>query len=136
MGYKSSYSQSLTFVRGVLNIDTQTRKGLAQARTANLIDSGLVDVIVSSYFFDSILLFKPTFRGRAFIILRHPVYQLESVFYAQQSNRPELEGMALEEFVNRGDHHDNWLVRSLTNDMTGVLTEEVSSQIIMMRKCQ
>jgi hypothetical protein len=56
--------QSLTFIDGVLNIDTQTQIGLAKARANNIVSTGLVDVFTTGYFLDGITLFKPRHRGR------------------------------------------------------------------------
>jgi len=110
--------ESLAYIGGVLNVDTQSRKGLVQARSANLIESGLVDVIDTSYFFEGLLLFKPSHRARIFTILRHPVHQAEQLFHAQKKI------VSFEEFLTSDNYHDNWLVRSLTNDKSGEVTED------------
>ncbi|KAL7537377.1 hypothetical protein ACHAWF_005743 [Thalassiosira exigua] len=112
--------ESLTFIKGVLNIDTQTRQGLARARSNNIIDSGLVDVFATSYFYEGMLLFKPQYRGRAFTILRHPVYRAESLYRSRNPNK-KYEG--LPGYLESEDYIDNWMVRSLTNDKTGTLSE-------------
>ncbi len=51
-------------------------------------------------------------------MLRHPVHQAEQLFHAQKKV------VSFEDFVMSDDYHDNWLVRSLTNDKVGVVTED------------
>ncbi|KAL7537378.1 hypothetical protein ACHAWF_005744 [Thalassiosira exigua] len=113
--------ETLTFIKGVLNIDTQTRQGLARARSNSIIESGLVDVFATSYFYEGMLLFKPEHRGRAFTILRHPVYRAESMYRSRNPNK-EYEGLS--GYLESGDYTDNWVVRSLTNEKTDTLSED------------
>lgn len=113
--------ESLTYIRGVLNIDTQTLKGLANARSNELADSGLVDVFTTSYFLGGVMLFKPTFKGRAFTILRHPVLRAGDLYRSRHSS---LEGIDISGYLESPNYIDNWVVRSLTNDKTGELTED------------
>jgi hypothetical protein len=116
--------ESLTFINGILNIDTQSRKGLSQARSANLIESGLVDVIVSSYFLEGILLFKPHHQGRAFTILQHPVARTERLYFYHKSSKLEFEGLSMLDYLQSDVYKDNWIVRSLINVKAGELNED------------
>ena len=109
--------ESLTYIDGVLNVDTQTRKGLANARQQNLIDLGFVDVIATSYFLDGTMIFNNNHKGRAFTILQHPVMQAEKLFNSRDwGNFPE--------YIQSTQYIDNWVVRSLTNNKQGELTED------------
>ena len=115
---KRKNPESLTFIDGVLNIDVQTFSGLQKARSKNIIDLGLLDVFTTSYFWEGMLLFKPHHRGRAFTVLYHPVRRIESWYKVQG------EGEGLQKYLESPIYIDNWLVRSLTNDKKGQLTEE------------
>jgi hypothetical protein len=133
---KITSPESLTFVDGVLNIDTQTLDGLKRARAINLVDSGLVDVIVSSYFFEGMMLFNPTHQGRAFTFLPHPVYQTESLYRSLKRNHENFSGVDIGDWVHSDAFNDNWVVRSLVNQHKGELTEEhlVVAKIILNQK--
>ena len=111
----------MTFIDGVLNIDTQTLNGLAHARANKIIDSGLVDVFSTSYFLEGMLLFRTNRRGRAFTILQHPVLRAESLYHSRHST---LEWLGLPGYLESAHYIDNWVVRSLTNEKKGTLTEE------------
>mmetsp|Transcript_21281 Transcript_21281/g.34799 ORF Transcript_21281/g.34799 Transcript_21281/m.34799 type:complete len:300 (+) Transcript_21281:538-1437(+) len=113
--------ESYKFIGGVINIDTQTLQGIAKAQSNNVIDSGLVDVFATSYFFEGMLLFKPQHKGRAFTILQHPVRRAESLYHSRDSS---LEGLELSGYLESPNYIDNWVVRSLTNDKRGNLTED------------
>ena len=134
---KLASPESLTFVDGVLNIDTQTLGGLQRARATNLVDSGLVDVIVSSYFFAGMMLFNPIHQGRAFTFLPHPVYQAESLYRSLKLRYPEnFNEVEIGDWVQSDAFNDNWVVRSLVNQHKGELTEDhlVVAKIILARK--
>ncbi|KAL7535677.1 hypothetical protein ACHAXR_006663 [Thalassiosira sp. AJA248-18] len=113
--------ESLTFIEGVLNIDTQTRNGLVNARAHNFIDLGLVDVYATSYFLEGMLLFRPDHKARVFTILQHPVLRVERLY---QSRGSSLKKLLLLEYLESPHYVDNWVVRSLTNEKTGNLTED------------
>ena len=134
---KMASPESLTFVNGVLNIDTQTLAGLQRARDTNLVDSGLVDVIVTSYFFEGMMLFNPTHQGRAFTFMPHPVYQTESLYRSLKARYPEnFDGVDLADWVQSDAFNDNWVVRSLINQHSGELTEDhlIIAKTILAKK--
>ena len=119
--HSNQTTKSMEFIDGVLNIDTQTLKGLAKARANKVIDSGLVDVFATSYFLEGTLLFTTNHRGRAFTILQHPVRRAESLFHSRHTT---LEWLGLPGFIESDHYIDNWLVRSLTNIKRGDITED------------
>ena len=134
---KMASPESLTFVNGVLNIDTQTLAGLQRAKDTNLVDSGLVDVIVTSYFFEGMMLFNPTHQGRAFTFMPHPVYQTESLYRSLKTKYPEnFDGIDLADWVQSDAFNDNWVVRSLINQHSGELTEDhlIIAKTILAKK--
>ncbi|KAL9180809.1 hypothetical protein ACHAXT_011262 [Thalassiosira profunda] len=113
--------ESLELVDGVVNVDVQSLKGLAKARSNNIVDAGAIDVFASSYFLEATLLFKPEHKGRAFAMLRHPVLRAETLYNTLASRRDDS-GLAA--FVESFDYIDNWVVRSLTNIKTGALSDD------------
>jgi hypothetical protein len=115
--------ESLEYIGGVLNIDTQTRAGLAAARANDVLGTGLVDVIATSYFLEGIMLYNQQHRGRAFTILNHPVHRVENLYLSRKDN-DESAGLSIMEYLLSTRHIDNWVVRSLTNDKLGKLTEK------------
>ena len=115
--------ESLEYIGGVLNIDTQTRAGLAAARANDVLGTGLVDVIATSYFLEGIMLFNHKHRGRAFTILNHPVHRVENLYLSRKDN-DESAGLSIIDYLQSTSHIDNWVVRSLTNDKLGKLTED------------
>ena len=78
--------ESLTFIDGVLNIDTQTIKGLANARSNKVLDRRIVDVFATSYFLEGMMLFNANNKGRAFTILQHPVVRAESLYLSRDTS--------------------------------------------------
>ena len=115
--------ESLEYIGGVLNIDTQTRAGLATARANDVLGKGLVDVIATSYFLEGIMLYNHQHRGRAFTILNHPVHRVENLYLSRKDD-DESAGLSIMEYLQSTRHIDNWVVRTLTNDKLGTLTEE------------
>lgn len=65
----------------IINVDTSTPEGIQEARDLHLADSGMVDVIASSFVLSASSLFNANHRGRAFTILRHPVDNAASLFW-------------------------------------------------------
>lgn len=113
--------ESLTFIDGVLNIDTQTIKGLANARSNKILDRRIVDVFATSYFLEGMMLFNANNKGRAFTILQHPVVRAESLYLSRDAS---LEELTFSEYIESKEYFDNWVVRSLTNNKRGELTED------------
>lgn len=111
----------------VVNVDTATPSGILQAQSLNLADSGMVDVIISSYVLSSSALFTQAHRGRAFTLLRHPVDSAASIYMARKVHSKELRelDLPLEQYVNQTWYPDNFMVRQLTGVLPGVtLTED------------
>lgn len=111
----------MEYVDGTLNFDAESRDGLGNARSKDIIGMGLVDVIATSHFLEGMFLFKPDHRGRAFTILEHPVVRGEKEY---RSRDPSLRGLVLLGFLESPHYVDNFMIRSLTNDKKGRITED------------
>jgi len=117
---------SLEFVTDiVVNVDTQTPQGIADAHDMQLIDSGMVDMISSPHSISAAALFTPYHPGRAFTIMQHPVVTAVSKFAERKRIRPTLRKMSLAEYAVQDYYPDNWMVRQLTGTIPGdELTED------------
>ena len=56
-----------------VNVDTTTIEGIAKAKRLNLVNSGMVDAIVTHYVFEASELFSPGHRGKFFTVIRDPI---------------------------------------------------------------
>ena len=64
-----------------VNVDTTSPGAIEEARNIGLINSGLVQTIVSSFFYEATTLFTPVHKGRMITLLRHPVDRANSMFH-------------------------------------------------------
>jgi hypothetical protein len=110
---------SLEMVHDVIvNVDTSTPEGIAEAHDLGLVDSDMVDFISSSFVLSASSLFTPQHRGRAFTILRHPIDAAASNFYTRKVKHPELRGKyTLAQYVSKNYFIDNWNTRQLTGTL-------------------
>ena len=122
---------SLKFILFVL-VDTTTPNGIQRAKSLNLVDSGLADIIFTPLLHDAAQLFNGTsHQGRIFCIFRHPIERAISLFHYLKKASWEptfserlksiksVEDYAISEFAE-----DNWLVRFLTNKLTEHLSRD------------
>ena len=110
---------SLEMVHDVIvNIDTSSPEGIAEAHELGLVDSNMVDFLSSSFVLSASSLFTPQHRGRAFTILRHPIDAAASNFYDRRVKHPELRGKyTLAQYVSKNYFVDNWVTRQLTGTL-------------------
>ncbi|KAL7479530.1 hypothetical protein ACHAW6_005256 [Cyclotella cf. meneghiniana] len=101
----------------IINVDTSTPEGIAEAHKLGLVDSNKVDFISSRYALSASSLFTPQHRGRAFTILRHPIDLAASNFFARKALHPELRSLTLVQYVNKNYYADNWITRQLTGTL-------------------
>lgn len=110
------------------NVDTSTPMGLQRAAEIGLIPSRIVDVVLTPHVREATKLFDTHHKGRLFALFRNPVERVVSLYYFLRMPDQEaviglnVREMTLEQFAS--DISENWMVRSLTNAMTGPLTEE------------
>ena len=140
---KTEAKASMEYVRdGVLNMDTATPDGLRHSFEEELVDSGMVDVIISNYFLAGTALFNEHHYGNAFTIMRHPITQALSLFHYrrkakwERSYRKELMHITFEAYISSPAYVDNWMTRQLTNSIPSVeLTEaDLQRAVLIMRK--
>ena len=110
------------------NVDTSTPLGIQRAADIGLIPARIVDVVLTPHVRDAAKLFDKHHKGRLFTLFRNPVDRVVSLYYFLRMPDQEaviglnVREMSLEQFA--ADISENWMVRSLTNTMTGPLTEE------------
>jgi Sulfotransferase family len=110
------------------NVDTSTPLGLQRAAEVGLVPSRIVDVILTPHVREATKLFDAHHKGRLFALFRNPVDRVVSLYYFLRMPDQEaiiglnVRDMSLEQFST--DISENWMVRSLTNTMSGPLTEE------------
>jgi len=119
------------------NVDTTTPLGIQRSAELGLVPSRMVDVIVTPQLHEGTKLFDEHHRGRLFTVVRNPVERLTSLYYflrmPDQSASVALgvNKMTLEQFA--GEFSENWMVRSLTNSMTGPIDKghlDVAKEIL------
>ncbi|KAL7516494.1 hypothetical protein ACHAWX_001502 [Stephanocyclus meneghinianus] len=108
----------------IINVDTSTPEGIAEAHKLKLIDSNMVDFISSRYVLSATSLFTSQHLGRAFTILRHPIDAAASNFYTRKRKNEDLRSLTLAEYTTKDYYVDNWVTRQLT----GTLPEEELTQ--------
>lgn len=106
-----------------INVDTTTPLGLQRANELGLVPSRMVDVIATPRLYDATKIFDDHHQGRLFTVVRNPIDRVTSLYYflrmPDQTAAYALgvDKMTLEEFA--GTFSENWMVRTLTNTMTG-----------------
>lgn len=110
------------------NVDTSTPMGIQRAAEIGLIPSRIVDVVLTPHVREAAKLFDTHHKGRLFALFRNPVDRVVSLYYFLRMPDQEaviglnVRDMSLEQFAS--DISENWMVRSLTNVMTGPLLDE------------
>jgi len=111
-----------------VNVGTDTPTAIIEARKIKLVESGMVQTIASSFFYEGTFLFTPDHRGRMVTMLRHPVERAHSLFhYLAQATweptyDPALASMSFLDYGRSNRAEDNWIVRYLTNRKQGPLS--------------
>ena len=110
-----------------MNVDTSTPEGISRARSLNLAQSGMVDVIITPHVYETAEIFDSAHKGRMFAMIRHPVERAVSMFYYLQkatwepSYDPQLQYMSIEDYVASHKVEENWMTRFLVNKKSAPL---------------
>mmetsp|Transcript_59653 Transcript_59653/g.69716 ORF Transcript_59653/g.69716 Transcript_59653/m.69716 type:complete len:543 (-) Transcript_59653:56-1684(-) len=106
----------------VVNIDISNPSSIANAKSLGLVESGLVEIIVSFYFWEASSLFTPARGGRAIAFLRHPIDRSISMYHHLRKVSPDVESMSLLEYAESSFCEENWMTQHLSNSFSGPLT--------------
>lgn len=113
-----------------VNVDTTTPRGIEMAKSLRLIESGLAEIVFSSFLYKASSLFTEENHGRLFTVLRHPVDRAVSMFrYLQYADweptySPHFVNMTIEEYARTRAVENNWMTRFLSDTISGTITEE------------
>mmetsp|Transcript_34410 Transcript_34410/g.58355 ORF Transcript_34410/g.58355 Transcript_34410/m.58355 type:complete len:670 (+) Transcript_34410:33-2042(+) len=108
-----------------VNVDTTTIPGIQRAVDLGLANSGMANIVVSSYLHESAALFDLHHQGRAFILLRDPVERATSMYWHRIKELGDLESsVTIEDYAQGNGIENNWMCRFLADRMTGELTKE------------
>jgi len=108
-----------------VNVDTTTIPGIQRAVDLGLSNSGLANVVISSYFHESAALFDLTHQGRAFLLLRDPIVRATSMYWHRIKEVGDLDlTTTIEDYAQGNGIENNWMCRFLANRMTGELTKD------------
>lgn len=110
-----------------VNVDTTTVTGIKRAKEMGLIESGLADVIMTSYIHEIVTLVNSSNikegSMKCFTLIRHPIRRAESMFHNfRNSAGDELQNITIAEYANSIYSEENWMVRFLTNEMSEPLS--------------
>jgi hypothetical protein len=125
-----------------VNVDTTTLDGIERAKRLRLIQSGLADVLYSTYLNEMSGLFSENYRARVFTMIRNPISRAVSMYsYLQEAvARGEMSSaflyQTIEDYAQSPHMENNLLTRLLVNQMEGPLKAEhmLQAKEILRRK--
>ena len=101
-----------------------------RAADMGLVQSQLADVIVTPHIYTAVTtLFDQGHRARMFTTIRHPIERAVSMFHYlsvadwEPTYDPDLAFVNVEMYARSDRVENNWMVRFLTGELTGDLTE-------------
>ena len=112
--------QTITMENGwkFINVDLSSKKGIFKAQTWDLVQSRQADVIVSPLLHEATsMLFSHSHKARLFLVIRHPLERVVSLFYYLQNAtheptyNPSYQTMTLEEYSNSTYVESNFITR-------------------------
>jgi len=126
-----------------VNVDTTTAVGIHRAKSLNLVESGLADVIVTQHLHPAATMFNENQRGRMFTMMRNPIERAVSLFHYlgvadwEPTYDPDLAYISIEMYARSKRIEHNWMVRFLSNELERDLTEkhlDVAKEVLR-KKC-
>ena len=92
------------------NVNIATTEGIKHAMNLGLVPSHLADTLVSAHADLIPSLFNANDKGRAFVLLRHPVDRAASMFYfLKDSGYPPLVNMTVDDYAKSEYIENIWL---------------------------
>ena len=102
------------------NVNVATPEGITRALNLGLVPSHKADTIVSAHVDLIPSLFNGADRARAFVVFRNPIDRAASMFYfLKGTGYPPLKNMTIDDYAKSELIENNWLVRILSESMTG-----------------
>ena len=85
---------------GYVNVNIATPEGVKRAQQMGLVGSHLADVLVSPHVDLMPSLFDDVNRGRAFVLLRHPIDRANSMYwFLKETGYPPLQNKSLKDYA-------------------------------------
>ena len=125
-----------------VNVDMASPVGIRHAKDMGIAQSGLANVVLTSWFDQAASVFDDQHKGRCFTLLRHPIRRAVSMFYYLKDATWEhtysevYKNMTIEEYASSEYSEDNWMTRFLTNEMTGGVYEmhlELAKEVLQSK---
>jgi len=107
-----------------INVDTTYIKGIERAKQLNLVQSQLVDVIVTPYIHEVSSILSPSHQGRVFAMLRHPIFRATSTYQFLKKTDAVVANWSLVQYASSDRIENNWMTRFLSNHHSGEVTME------------
>lgn len=110
-----------------VNVDMSNPNGIEHAKDLRFGASGLANVVITSWFRETASIFDDgdVHKGRCFVLMRHPIQRAVSMFYYlkdatwERTYNEAYKEMDIKEYATSQYAEDNWMVRFLTNEMSG-----------------
>jgi hypothetical protein len=107
------------------------------------VESGMADVIYSSYIYEASDLFSAQQKGRCFTLLRHPIERAVSMYYMIQDNvkagKMDVHWWhsSIEEYAQSPHVENNWMTRFLANRIEGPIQPDYleTAKEVLRSKC-
>ena len=126
-----------------INVDTSTTEGIQSAKNIGLVESRLANVIFSQHLHPAATLFNENQKGQCFTMIRHPIERAVSMFHYlavanwEPTYDPSLAYISIEMYARSKRAEHNWLVRFLSNELEGDLTDDhlAIAKEVLRQKC-
>jgi len=121
-----------------MNVNMGTKEGIERGKKLRLTTWSSPFVIRTPYLFETAGIFHPGRNGKCFAVLRNPIERAIDVFqHLKDMKRPVFVNMTLEEYTQSPYCEQNWMVRLLSDEMKGVVSQEHldMAKHVLGRKC-
>lgn len=121
-----------------VNVDTTSRAGIDRAKKLGLVESGVVDMIVTSdptYAVEN--LFDATHKGRVMALFRHPIDRLVSRFYYlreakwEKQYRPQWKRIDILEYAKVRNTDNDHMVKKMAGIAANATATEAHLRVAM-----
>jgi hypothetical protein len=122
-----------------VNVDTYTAEGILDSKLKGLVESKIVNVVMSPHLHPAARLFNDDTYGRCFTLIRHPMERVVSTFhylaiaYWEPAYDPSLSYISLDMYARSKRAEHNWMVRFLSNELEHDLNDthlEIAKNIL------
>jgi len=108
----------------VVNADTSSPQGIERASKLGLTEKNFPNLVINtSRVFEALSIFNGQYRGKLFMILRHPIERAVSKYFYtkiatwERNYKPWVQNMTMAEFADSSYCYDNWITRRLVHKM-------------------